>query len=80
MGQKIDYKARIRETHPQLGGVPVPVAHVPGPPLSTSPAAPLASAAAHSSPGCGGKTPASARSGSTGHVRAVGGKRRWYHS
>lgn len=66
----------MESTHPQLGGVPGPVAHVPWPPPSASPAAPLASVAAHSSPGCGGKTPASARSGSTGHVPAGGGKKK----
>lgn len=53
----------------------MPVAHVPWPPLSTSPAVPPASGAARLSPGCGGKTPASARSGSTVHVRAAGGKK-----
>lgn len=69
----------MRETHPRLGGAPGPAAHVPWPPPSASPAAPLASAAAHSSPGYGGKTPASAQSGSAGHVRAVGRKRLYHH-
>lgn len=62
------------ETHPQRGEVPEPAARVPGPPRSPSPAAPPASAAARSSPGCGGRTPASARSGSSGHVQAEGGR------
>lgn len=65
-----------RRTHPQPGGAPEPDARVPGPPLTTSPAAPPASAAARSSPGCGGRTPASAQSGSSGHVQAEGGKRK----
>lgn len=65
-----------RGTHPQPGGAPEPAARVPGPPPTTSPAAPPASAAARSSPGCGGRTLASAQSGSSGHVQAVGGKRK----
>lgn len=62
-----------KTTHPQHGGVPEPAAHVPVPLLPTSPAAPLASAAARLSPGCGGRTPASARSGSSWHVQAEEG-------
>lgn len=53
----------------------MPVAHVPWPPPSAAPAVPPASGAARLSPRCGGKTPASARSGSAGHVRAAGGKK-----
>lgn len=61
-----------RQTHPQPGGVPEPAAHVPALPPPTSPAAHPVSAEAHLFLGCGGRTPASAQSGSSGHVQAVG--------
>lgn len=70
-----------RQTHPQRGEVPEPAARVPGPPRTASPAAPPASAAARSSPGCGGRTPASVQSGLSGHVQPERGtgKRRLFH-
>lgn len=54
----------------QHGGVPERAAPGPEPPRTASPAAPPASAAARRSPGCGGRTRASAQSGSPGHVQA----------
>lgn len=73
-------KTLSRETHPQPAEALKPAARVPGPPRLTSPADPAASATAHSSPGCGGRTPASAQSGSSGHVRAERGRgKRWCH-
>lgn len=63
-------KTLCRNTHPRLGEVPEPAAPEPDPPQLTSPAVPPASAAAPPSPGCGGRIPASAQSGSPGHVQA----------
>lgn len=64
----------FRKTHPQPGEVPEPAAPVPGPPRTTVPAAPPASEAVRSSPGCGGRTPASAQSGLSWHVQAEKGR------
>lgn len=65
-----------RQTHPRRDGVPEPAALVPEPLLPASPATPPASAVVDLSPGCGGRTRASAPSGSSRHVQASGEEER----